>query len=271
MEWNITVDLTQLEDLESHLKRPAMKHLRAAFQNAAEYVRQTWGMAVTGTQLAGMTKPVNDEQYYESLYTSDAIHVHSPLAISVVTLYERALTIEEGKPAYDMKPAILAGPAARVGKNGRYNRIPFRWMTPQKGGGNRAHGQAMPLDIYTTVKQQGVYRDPAPRGGIQQGQRSKLAATININALTAGAPAPMAGNYTWRYGLFHGMRKYTKQYDKARQSTYWTFRTVSEDSDPSSWIHPGFPANPILDAVVDATAETVAQLVLAGAEMAFGR
>lgn len=272
--WSIVVDLSPLDQLERELSAPRVELITQAIGDAAELVRQTWQRAVSGERLPGMAKPVNDDQYLAALATGQALQMIGPLHGAVVCLYDGAARVEEGVPAFDMKPGLLHGPSARQGTHGRYNVIPFRHMTPQKGEigeGSRPHGSTMPANVYKIVKNSGEFRDPGnARLGEQQGQRSKLAQAINIEALARNLPAPMASNYTWKFGMYHGMRRIVKEYGKTTQSTYMTWRAVSERSDPSSWINPGQPANPVIAAVIEASRADVEAIIMAGARAAYG-
>lgn len=273
-DWSIDVDMSSLEDAITEAANPDLTPLSDAIRAAAEYVRQTWGQAVQGLLLPGMSKAISNDDYYESLQTGSALRMITPLHGMVVSTYAGSDRIEQGYPSYDMKPGLLASLSAREGKRGKFIAIPFRHMTPaqgQAGAGQRPHGATMPPAVYKIVKKVGTFRDPGSgRRGVQLGQRSKIASSVNIEAIARGLPPPMADNYTWKFGLYHGMKRVVKQYGKTTQSTYLTWRTVSESSDPSSWIHPGLPANPVVQAVIDATQDEVTRIVMAGARASFG-
>lgn len=274
--FSIEIDLAEIQAVAPAMQ-PQMNLLQQAINQAALYVRDTWGQAVQGLVLPGMTKAVHDDDYYEALHTGAALQMIGPLHGAVICTYAGVDRVENGFPSFDMKPGLLAGRSAKRGKRGRYNVVPFRHMTPKDKNGvgsstdRRAHGAAMPADVYKIVKKTGTFQDPgSAKLGQQIGQRSKIASQINIEAIARNEPAPMPGNYTWRVGMYHNMRRVVKQYGTRTQSTYWTFRTVSDLSDPASWIHPGQPANPLIAAVVSATRPQVEQIVLAGARAAFG-
>jgi len=55
--------------------------------------------------------------------------------------------------------------------------------------------------------------------------------------------------YKWQTGRYQGMIKQEEEYDFRIQSTFMTFRRVSDNSDPNSWWHPGFPKKPILQSL----------------------
>lgn len=273
-DWTIEIDLGDMAKAE-RATDVDMAPLTAAIRDAAEYVRQLWGSAVQGVLLPGMTRMVVNDDYYEGLFTGDSLRMITPLHGAVICLYQGIDRIEQGYGSFDMKPGLLNGPSSRPTRyGGRYNTVPFRHMTPEKGqigAGRRPHGTTMPPDVYKIVKRDGRFLDPGdPERGEQIGQRSKLAGQINLQALARGQDPPMRGNYTWKYGLYHGMRKVSKTYARATQSQYLTWRTVSSKSDPSSWIHPGIGPNPLIQAVIDAARPQVIEMVMAGARAAFG-
>jgi len=49
-------------------------------------------------------------------------------------------------------------------------------------------------------------------------------------------------------GYTSGLIKVEKQYNKTKQSTYMTFRIVSDNSDQSDWMHPGYAGLGAFDA-----------------------
>lgn len=259
--------------------------LDRAVRDAAEYVRGVWVAATQGTVLPGMRAPVNDDAYARSLGTPSALRRTGRLQWTIMSDYEHAERVELGFGSYDMKPGLLAGPNARVGKDGRkYNTVPFRFGTPIGSGPNKGQsrphfpGEAtMPQDVYDTVRALGTYPHTS------EGQRTKVplltdaqgvpVGGVNYEALDRGMPPPMQGPYTWKGGLYGGMKRYGAQ----GHGVYMTMRRVSEPSlmggsvrtrradgkivdrkfgkgsDPDSWIHPGQPGNPLIQAVRDYT------------------
>jgi hypothetical protein len=158
--------------------------------------------------------------------------------------------IENGMNPFDMKPGLLAGPHAKSGKNGaRFNTIPFRHGTPGTGGRNV--GAPMPTTGYTPKGK--------PRSLVYTAAR-KLAASLETSTgktkwggrtgdfgglgIRTARPVPggRPGAYTWKASPYASMVKVAKAYKKATQNQYVTFRRVSDNSDPTSWWHPGIRA-----------------------------
>lgn len=226
---------------------------------------------MSGTVLPGMSGPVNDPDYARSLGMPSALRMIGEFEGMVSADYHLVEMVERGYASFDMKPMLLGGRRARITKDGRrYNIIPFRFGTPQAGGGSRAHfpgEMTMPRSVYNIVRLGAEYPQEDT-----EGMRTKIADFVNQQAAIRSMNLPMDGSYTWKAGLYAGMRGY----GSGRQRQYFTFRTVStpvvsyrrtqlangkivstkrsvRGSDPNSWIHPGRAENPVMQAVVDDT------------------
>ena len=135
--------------------------------------------------------------------------------------------LESGFPAYDMKRGFKSGSRVKRKKDGGwYQTIPFRHRTP-KTSGSAVGGQAMPDDIYAQARRL--------RGKLPNGKTDRLKGTEQAYP----ARTSWTG-YQHKSGIYEGMVKNKKMYENSVQSSYFTFRRVSDKSDPNSWMHPGF-------------------------------
>lgn len=165
--------------------------------------------------------------------------------------------IERGAAPFDMKIGFARSPKVKYSyktdKNGKvhtswYLTIPFRLGVPTTIGDNSAFSGIMPEDIYDIVKKRasGVglkKRDiPAPFN------IPKSRAAINIPSRSINIP-----EYKHKSSIYEGLQKVTSAYGKTTQNTYMTFRRVSENSDPNSWIHKGMIAHDFLNKAINAT------------------
>lgn len=130
--------------------------------------------------------------------------------------------LESGFSPFDMKTGFRSSPRVkRKQSGGWYQTIPFRHRTPNTTG-SVAGGSAMPGDIYSRAR----------------------ALRANTQRLTGTErqypPRTSWTGYRHVSGIYEGMRRNEKVYKQAVQSTYTTFRRVSDKSDPMSWWHPGF-------------------------------
>lgn len=169
--------------------------------------------------------------------------------------------IEEGASAYDMKPGFLGSSKAKTDKNGRkYLIIPFRHATPNAIGESQIFANVMPQDVYKVVKTLAPTKTDLNNGIIERGGR------LDIQDIPQQYQAPRVRpafsdinktttfpSYTHKSSIYEGMIRNEKTYENATQSSYVTFRRVSENSDIMSWIHKGFQAQHFAKKAVNQT------------------
>lgn len=219
------VIVSGLDDLRRWVQALAAPWPAAAHAAAGEVVREVWTAVATGLVVPPLTAPVHAPAMAESLQvTVDA---------QGATVTADPATLPPDRAPRDLKPALLHGPKSRIGRTTglRYNIIPLR------------HDAAM---LPTAVMAALVAGTPVTT---LEGIRSKI--------LHGGAPVlayqPASGHwtaathYTWRTGLYTGMRLGTHP---AYPVGPVTFRTVSERSPAGSWWVPGRAAPPVLAAVM---------------------
>jgi hypothetical protein len=159
--------------------------------------------------------------------------------------------VELGADAYDMHTTLLGPnvPLASPGKAGKrkaadghfYRAIPFRHQTPGTAGQGGGVPMGRAYEGHSLVENAGklgraVYKQAkklAPTSGQPGGKVSyggRLAAGI--------APKLKAAHST---DIYAGMVRQEKAYKSATQSTFTTFRMISE-AVPDKWNHPGIEA-----------------------------
>lgn len=145
----------------------------------------------------------------------------NPLTGAVVLMGKVPNAIEQGYTAFDMKPGFMNSPrAARTKSGGWYLTIPIRHGTP----GSTSMGSTMPASVYTQSRQLNPY-------GSGLG---------NTSLGNMGAGDTAWNGYVHKSNVNSGMVRIVKSYQRATQSQYLTFRRVSNNSDGSSWWHPGY-------------------------------
>lgn len=164
--------------------------------------------------------------------------------ISLDTSNKLVKAIEEGSAAYDEKAGLLYGPNSKVSKKGkRYNTVPFRVLTPSSTG----PGEKMTRSIYDIVRKKGrIVADDIKNPVL--GSRKVIQDSEGKVLFDA---------YQHKVPLMEGL---TKVSDKTTgKSKYYTFRRVSENSDPLAFIHPGFrPHNLFSKALISYKVEEIA-------------
>jgi len=223
------------------------ENIEAAVSSAAEFVQRQWQQAAMGTLAIPGMRPVQHNiglrrLYANSIALNDQIAEGGSIRQRIIAKAKIAEQLESGTGPWDMKPMLLNGPKARMGKNGRYNIIPFRHGTIDKYSPDN-NFKTMPKDIYQQAR---VLKASLKQGnGMSWG--GKLTGT---EAKYAPGQNPTSG-YQHKSGKYEGMVRIEKTAAKATQSKYMTFRVVSDNSDPGSWIHPGYKAHNIAKSVAD--------------------
>lgn len=228
-----------------------------------DLVQRTWieyasGVTVSYSGGTFTVKSVTGE-YVRSI--QDGLRFLDGMTGEVFTTSPHAGIIEDGQPARDMKPGLLNSPKAKVGKDGkRWLTVPFRHGSP-----DAITIPPMPKNVYAMANKLGFSRRNNVLKSFFTGKKytwkGRLEETSQGQRSHSGNH-PGAG-YTWKTGQYSGMVRM----GKGRHTQYMTFRRVSENSDPSSWMHPGVEAKPIRDAVVENTREDVLALIRRGFEM----
>jgi hypothetical protein len=156
-----------------------------------------------------------------------------------------ANAVETGWPLTNLRETLLrnsrsgTGGGVKISAAGnRYRSIPFRHGTPGSSG------QAGAPMGQRYGPQGGASFAHAAAGQMDRGQAAQLGKRIYDMAKRLKPGQQMPKGHApllapWhRTDLFAGMRKTRKTYGKTTQSTYQTFRTISE-ANPTGWIHPG--------------------------------
>lgn len=163
--------------------------------------------------------------------------------------------LENGWAGGDMKEFLLQGRTAKRGKDGStYMTVPFRHQTPgtsgragtpmgghesSKGMMSRTQAELLGKNVHKAAKKLEATTSHQ-EAGTKWGEKLSRAATARM-----GAPKGenKATGYKHKDSVYSGMVRKEKTYGKATQNQYMTFRRVSDNSDPGSWIHPGIVAH----------------------------
>jgi len=158
--------------------------------------------------------------------------------------------IEGGASAWDMKIGFSQSNKVKYNKKGEwYLTIPFRWATPSALGENSAFSGVLPVSVYKAIRKTST----AARTSIQG--ISSRGTGLQFNEIPAQHRAPKSraafsdlktkttfAKYRHKTSLYQGIVRSQKTYEKATQGQYTSFRRVSKNSSPLSWIHRGLMA-----------------------------
>lgn len=136
------------------------------------------------------------------------------------------LMLEQGASAFDIKEGLLNSPKAKTGKDGgRYITVPFRMATSSAIAESSVFAGIMPKLIYKIAKENGsVSGSDLPEEYKMKGVRAEISST--------SLPVFKTEKYEHKNAIYEGVKK--------TESGYSSFRRVSENSEPNSWIHKGF-------------------------------
>lgn len=148
-----------------------------------------------------------------------------------------ALMIEEGATAYDMKEGFEKSDKVKTSADGGwYLTIPFRHATPEALGESAVFsGKQMPQRVYEIAKENAgspVTFEQLPAANQKLGMRAEVKSEQKVWA-----------KYEHKTPIYQGLQQKTK----AQHSQYFTFRRVSDKSDPDSWIHKGFSPHKFME------------------------
>lgn len=189
--------------------------------------------AASWEELAVRELRISREQYVKSFIVKD----EGNGVASVMLAGKLANMIEEGTPAFDMKPGFLNGPKSKTAKDGsKYNTIPFYMGTPTALEEN-FNGGLMPKQIYEEMRNREVNK-PLTIAEIAKPFDEKQTHRVEMKPKQFEV-------YEHKNSIYEGLVK--KQDSVTKQNTYMTFRRVSENSNPSAWIHPGLPPKHFAD------------------------
>ena len=139
----------------------------------------------------------------------------NPFAGAVELRGKFPVMLEKGFSQFDMKIGFSNSKHKIAKKDGGwYLTIPMRHSTP----GSYMYGNTMSKDMYGVAK--------------KLPDKGKL--TIK------GSGDKSWTGYQHKSNKYDGLTRIIKSYNKAKQSQYFTFRRVSDKSDPLSWKHPGY-------------------------------
>lgn len=159
--------------------------------------------------------------------------------------------IEKGAGAFDMKKGFENSPNAKIKKNGGwYITVPFRHATPDALGESEIFANVMPKSVYKVAKTLAPKRTQVNVGNISAPTNLGISMIPRVYQRTQVRPAvsnlqtqQTFDKYRHKNSIYEGMIREEKVYENATQSTYITFRRVSDKSDVNSWIHRGIMAH----------------------------
>jgi hypothetical protein len=139
------------------------------------------------------------------------------------------LMIERGVSPFDIKEGFERSPKAKRNEDGGwYLTIPFRHATSSAIAESGAFANRMPKPVEKIAKKSSspLRLPDLPPEFQNKGKRAELVGSDNL----------VIKEYKHKSAIFEGLTHGKKEH----HGQYTTFRRVSDNSDPLSWIHMGF-------------------------------
>ena len=185
---------------------------------------------VSGEYTRNWEKNIDDSLHSTRQSYKNAIYVEQPDDYSLILGMspqkdKLGLMLEEGATSFDIKAGLEKSAKKHMKKDGGwYITIPFRWATAEAIGESSIFANKMPAAIYQLVK--------TSSRPLSVGELPKGFDIIKTNSV----------GYEHKSSIYAGIGKTDiSSTTKEKRGGYWSFRRVSDNSDPNSWIHPGFP------------------------------
>lgn len=179
-----------------------------------------------------------------------AVYIERPSATEVVFgLSARAsalaLMVEEGAPPFDEKPGFQRSSKAKTKKNGTgwFLTIPFRHATPQAIAESEIFSSIMPQDVYNLAKDAGK---PLKKSDLPTNQQIPgVRRAINM-------PGLKVPEYVHKSAKYEGLVRVKAESSlQEKRGNYFTFRRVSDTSDPNSWWNGGIVAKRLMNRALE--------------------
>lgn len=162
--------------------------------------------------------------------------------------------LEDGVSPFDMKAGFEKSLKKKIKTNGGwYLTIPLRFATAGSLGENEAFSNVMPEEV-TSAAQKLSASSTGADGSKSSGQQLKLSdIPQSFQGKQKRAAVGDFGEYTHKNNIYEGIQRNEKTYENSTQSSYNSFRRVSDKSSPDSWIHSGIKSFNLIDRALNTT------------------
>lgn len=256
-----SIEVINRKDLEQSIEklREGFKSVQAgpataaAVNRAAGFVQQKWVSFSSGAPIPGESRTVDNNEYRRSIQRRRLGYADWVVFVADDKAGDR---VEDDQDAVDLK-ALLPDkfPSSRFTPDGKaYTIIPFRHKTADiKSQTKAAKSTALAKQILAMDKTfvMGSYKDSRgiKRYSYQWAKRDKqLQKDLKSMDKTHGT-------------RLSGIVRFETSTGKGKSSAYFTFRTLSQNSAPGSWIIPAKQGVPLTKIVAKETRDEVSKIV----------
>lgn len=168
------------------------------------------------------------QDYIDAIRINESSNVISVKLDSSSTI---ANALESGSDPYDMKPYFLNSSKVKYSKEGvKYMTVPLKWATTSSKGVGKGFANKMSRSVYDEVRKQGSISSNS--------KHSKK--IFSRNPIVNAEGEVLYKEYKHKASVTQGIKKIPQG---GNRSSYYSFRTISENSDPNAFIHKGFQAH----------------------------
>lgn len=240
MKGHVRIDLSEVISEFALSKKQTERMCKAVLTGVSEEIANNW------RKLAGKELKSTRADYIRGIVVIEEGRLRNAIVLKGAMNNK----MESGSPPWDMKKYFEKSPKAkRTKKGGWYLRIPFRFSTPEALGENAAFSNQMPKEIYEVAR--GLKPGKTTLGGTRLTRAAGMTKDqipVAFRDVITRKDRDGFADYTHKHSIYEGMfRTERTKADGSKESTYTTIRTASSNSDPASWIHPGFKALNLAD------------------------
>ncbi len=239
-----------ISDLISELNLPKNSAdiiVSNAVESVTQEIYRNWRLEAANNLRSTRNDYINGLQIVDNSIFSKTIKLNGDLNNMV----------EKGISGFDMKKGFSKSSKAKYSskkdKNGNiklswYLTIPFRIGAPGTIGDSSAFSGVLPKSVHETVSAK-----PSGKGL----RKSEIPSPFDIPSSRSQFSVPETNvnfpTYKHKSSIYEGVTKKTNTSGKANQNSFVSFRRVSENSSPNSWIHSGIKAHNLLSNAISNT------------------
>ena len=249
IQFSINFDLNYLLDVIDRLsgegRNTLYERVNQAVEDGSDLLMANW------TEEATISLPGSSGGYVNAISKDPQGWAH----IAVINNHPAAVYLELGIDAFDMKKMLQTSSKVKISKDGKkYMHIPFEHKRDDliKAG----------VDPQEISEMQPSTRDPRKWGDRltdfgDVGRKTKYfirrqsLRDLHAQKVSEGMDKGKV-SYEWKTSMFENTYKF-KDTKTGQTESFKSFRTISENSDPMSWIHPGIRAMNITGNAVEKT------------------
>ena len=221
-------------NLPEKITDPIENALRNSVQTSLSLIKDRWQREAQNKLKTNRMDYLLGLNFNSTVYPLDS----DGFSGSIQLVGETANKIETGRNAFDMKIGFSkSNKITKTKSGGWYLTIPFRHTTPNSNG---TFGTPMPRDVYAVAK--------------------KLAANSKLSV--KGGNKTSKTGYVHKSYIYDGMQRIVKSYSNSNYGQYYTFRRVSNNSDPQSWWHPGQKGVKIAESIMPFAKQTFMEVLI---------